>query len=188
MTAAQPLRAARWSRPTGCSSSSASAGQIGDAGDLYAGPAARFADDTTPNSKWWNGTSSNLTIDQISAAGATITLPRPCFGDTVTPPQTLRRESQPEPRDPRQQRGRHQRHDHVTEALTIAAIKSASTSRTPYRGDLRVTLTTPWGALIELHPQGQGGNADDLKVTFDETVAARRWPRCAGAARRAPGG
>ena len=31
----------------------------GDANDLYAGAAARFADDTTPSSKWWDGTPSH---------------------------------------------------------------------------------------------------------------------------------
>ena len=38
---------------------------------------ARFADDTVPDSKWWNGTSSNLTIDQISPAGAVDRVPMP---------------------------------------------------------------------------------------------------------------
>ena len=63
----------RSNRPTDCSSSSASGTRWAIAGDLFAGARARFADDTTPDSKWWNGTSSNLTIDQISAAGASIT-------------------------------------------------------------------------------------------------------------------
>jgi len=36
-----------------------------------------------------------------------------------------------------------------------------------YRGDLNATLTTPWGTVIELHPKGRGGNAHDLKVTYD---------------------
>jgi subtilisin-like proprotein convertase family protein len=39
-----------------------------------------------------------------------------------------------------------------------------------FRGDLQVTLTTPWGAVIELQPKNQGGSADDLKITFDETL------------------
>ena len=39
-----------------------------------------------------------------------------------------------------------------------------------YRGDLNATLTTPWGTVIELHPKGRGGNANDLKVTYDETT------------------
>ena len=32
-----------------------------------------------------------------------------------------------------------------------------------------MTLTTPWGVVVELHPKNEGGNADDLKVTYDET-------------------
>jgi subtilisin-like proprotein convertase family protein len=35
---------------------------------------------------------------------------------------------------------------------------------------LNATLTTPWGTVIELHPKGRGGNANDLKVTYDETI------------------
>ncbi len=60
--------------------------QFGDTNDLFAGAAARFGDDTVPGSKWWNGTSSNLTIDQIAAAGATMTF-RCLLSNTVTPPQ-----------------------------------------------------------------------------------------------------
>ena len=143
-------------------------GLIGDAGDLYAGPAARFADTTVPNSKWWNGTPSNLTIEQISAAGASISF-RALFGDTVTPPQTLRRESQPNLAIPDNNATGIADTISVTEADTIATIKIGVDIDHPYRGDLRVTLATPWGALIELHPRNDGGNADHLKVTFDET-------------------
>jgi subtilisin-like proprotein convertase family protein len=53
--------------------------------------------------------------------------------------------------------------------LTIASIKVGVDISHPYRADLRVTLSTPWGAVLELHPQGSGGDANDLEVTFDET-------------------
>ena len=46
----------------------------GDAQDLFGGPGApRFGADTTPNSSWWNGTASGLTIADISAPGMAMT-------------------------------------------------------------------------------------------------------------------
>ena len=85
--------------------------QIGDAGDLFAGADARFADTTVPDSKWWNGTSSNLTIEQISTAGAVDHVPLPALGDAVTPPHDAHADIDAEPRDSREQPGRHHRHD-----------------------------------------------------------------------------
>jgi subtilisin-like proprotein convertase family protein len=58
----------------------------------------------------------------------------------------------------------------MAEAGTISSVKVAVDITHSFRGDLRVTLTTPWGALIELQPKNQGGGADDLKMTFDETL------------------
>jgi len=45
----------------------------GDNRDLFhAGANTRFADATTPNSKWWDGTPSSLEIFDISAAGPVV--------------------------------------------------------------------------------------------------------------------
>jgi M6 family metalloprotease-like protein len=143
--------------------------QIGDANDLFAGPGARFADDTTPDSKWWNGTSSNLTIDQISAAGASMTL-RCLLADAVTPPQTLKPISTPNSAIPDNYPAGISDTITIADAVTISSIKVGVDITHTYRGDLRVTLTTPWGTVIELHPKGRGGNADDLKVIYDETT------------------
>jgi hypothetical protein len=50
----------------------------GDGADLFASPqASRFAADTTPNSHWWSGAASGLTIEQISAPGAVMTFRTP---------------------------------------------------------------------------------------------------------------
>ena len=144
-------------------------GHNGDAGDLYAGPGARFADTTTPNSKWWNGTASNLTIDQISAAGASVTF-RCLLSDTATPPQTLNKVSTPNAAIPENNQTGVSDTINITEALTISGLKVGVDITHTYRSDLRVTLTTPWGTVIELHPKGRGGNAHDLKVTYDETT------------------
>lgn len=49
-------------------------GEYGDNGDLFPHPGNnRFADVTFPNSKWWDGTSSNLDIYRIGATGQQIT-------------------------------------------------------------------------------------------------------------------
>jgi hypothetical protein len=46
----------------------------GDDKDLFCqGGNDRFADSTTPSSKWWDGTSSGLDIYNIGPAGETIT-------------------------------------------------------------------------------------------------------------------
>ena len=58
----------------------------------------------------------------------------------------------------------------IAEALTISSVKVGVDITHTYRGDLRVTLTTPWGTVIELQPKGGGGNAHDLKITYDETT------------------
>ncbi|HKO35584.1 MAG TPA: M6 family metalloprotease domain-containing protein [Pyrinomonadaceae bacterium] len=144
-------------------------GHNGDSGDLYAGSGARFADNTTPHSKWWTGTSSNLTIDQVSAAGASITF-RCLLADTVTPPQTLNPISTPNRTIPDNNQAGISDTITIVEAVTISSIKVGVDITHTYRGDLRVTLTTPWGTVVELHPKGRGGNADDLKVTFDEAA------------------
>jgi M6 family metalloprotease-like protein len=142
--------------------------QYGDTGDLYSGSTARFADNTVPNSKWWNGTSSNLTIHQISTAGPSITF-RSLLADAVTPSQSLRRVSTPNRAIPENnQLGINDTID-IPEVVTISSIKVGIDVTHTYRGDLNATLTTPWGTVIELHPKGRGGNANDLKQTYDET-------------------
>lgn len=46
----------------------------GDSGDLFGSPdAVRFADDTSPDSRWWDGSASSREISQISAPGPTMT-------------------------------------------------------------------------------------------------------------------
>lgn len=142
---------------------------IGDAGDLYAGAGARFADDTVPGSKWWNGSASNLVIDQISAAGASISF-RSLLGAIATPPQTLDKASAPDRAVPDNNSTGIVDTIEVAEALVFSAIRVGVDISHPYRGDLRVTLTTPWGTVVELQPKGRGGSADDLKTSFDETT------------------
>ena len=142
--------------------------QMGDAGDLYEGPAARFADDTTPSSRWWNGTASNLSIDQITVSGPSMRF-RSRFG-AGAPPDALRHVVQPDLAIPDNNAAGVRSTIQVPEDVSIASIKIGLTIAHTFIGDLRVTLATPWGATIELHPKGQGGNTQNLDVTYDEAM------------------
>jgi M6 family metalloprotease-like protein len=145
--------------------------QLGDAGDLYEGAPARFADDTVPPSRWWNGTSSNLAIDQVSPSGASMSF-RCHIGSTVTPPPppSVRHVSAPNRAIPDNNSTGISDTINVSESVTIASVKVGLDITHTYQGDLRATLTTPWGVVVELHPRGQGGNTHDLKLTYDETM------------------
>lgn len=143
--------------------------QIGDGNDLFAGAGSHFADGTVPDSKWWNGTSSGMILDQISAAGASMTF-RCLLSDTVAPPQALNKVSIPNRAIPDNNVAGIADTITITNALTISTIKVGVDITHTYRSDLRVTLTTPWNTEIELHPKGRGGDTDDLKITFDETT------------------
>ena len=93
------------------------------------------------------------------------------LGDAVAPSETLRRDSQPSSAIPDSDTAGVSDTIAVAEAQTIAGIAVGVDITHPYRGDLRVTLTTPWGVTVELHPKkNEGGSDDDLKVTYDETA------------------
>jgi M6 family metalloprotease-like protein len=142
--------------------------EMGDINDLYAGAGARFADETMPGSKWWDGTASHLSIESISPAGATMTF-RCTFSNVINPPSdgTIRRESAPGLPIPDNQAAGIVDSIQISEAATIADLKVAVDISHTYRGDLQVTLTAPWGAMIVLHPKNQGGGENDLKVTYN---------------------
>jgi subtilisin-like proprotein convertase family protein len=57
----------------------------------------------------------------------------------------------------------------VTDSATVASIKVSVDITHTFIGDLRVTLRSPAGTTVELHNRN-GGNADDLKKTFDLTT------------------
>lgn len=146
----------------------------GDVNDLYSGAVARFADDTTPNSKWWDGTASHLTLEQISPVGAQMSF-RSRFSNIATPPPAggnLVGESTPGRAIPDNQAVGISDIIAIAQALTIADLKVALDINHSYRGDLQVTLFAPWGAAIVLHPKNQGGNADHLKATYDASSVA----------------
>ena len=140
----------------------------GDISDLYADAGARFADDTVPGSKWWDGTASHLGIDSISATGAAMSF-RCTFSNVVIPPDdgTIRRESVPGRAIPDNTATGIADTIQISEALTIADLKVVVDISHTYRGDLQVTLAAPWGASIMLHPKNEGGGENDLKVTYN---------------------
>nr|VFK56647.1 MAG: M6 family metalloprotease domain-containing protein [Candidatus Kentron sp. TC] len=142
-------------------------GHGGDSTDLYGEANKRFADATTPNSKWWNGTASNLEIFDITAPGAAVSFKTKLSeGDS----QTVRGESTPGLDIPDNQAGG------ITDTISIARnalIASAQVTLDishTYVGDLRVTLQPPKGEAIVLHER-QGGPADNIKRTISESEA-----------------
>jgi len=152
--------------------------EIGDADDFYAGPAARFADDTTPASRWWDGTSSFLTLDQISASGAAMSF-RCTLANVVAPPAggANKRESTPNRAIPDNDTNGISDTLQVTDAVSLADLKVGVAITHTWRGDLEVRVIAPWGEGLVLHPKGRGGDADDLRETFDaaSTPALATW-------------
>ncbi len=143
-------------------------GHDGDAGDLFGPVTTRFADTTTPDSKWWDGTASNLEVDQISVAGTTAVFRTRLFpGGGGT--QAINGASTPGVAIPDNASGG------ITDTIAIVQDGSIGTVAVTldiahtYVGDLRVTLLTPWGDAIRLHDR-QGSDADDIKRTLDETA------------------
>ena len=56
-----------------------------DAGDMYI-PGRTFTNSTSPNSKWWDGTSSNLSITNIQISGNQVSFTASVSGGGCTPP------------------------------------------------------------------------------------------------------
>ncbi len=140
----------------------------GDAADLYGQANTRFANSTSPNSKWWGGTASNLDIFQVGGTGTTVVFRTKLFEDG-SGGQTVQGVSTPALRIP------DNRAEGVIDTITIAQdalIASATVTLDithTYVGDLRVTLLTPWGDALRLHDR-QGGSADNIQRTFDEST------------------
>ena len=139
----------------------------GDSTDLFGKSSKRFADSTKPNSKWWDGTHSNLDIRNITDPGETMSF-RTSNGEGS---QIVQGESTPDLNIP------DNRADGITDTIvleqdaTIAGVKVMLDISHTYRGDLRVSLLTPWGDAIVLHQRHQGGSADNIQRTIDESDA-----------------
>jgi M6 family metalloprotease-like protein len=137
--------------------------QIGDAQDLFRrSNKDQFSSTTVPNSKWWDGTVSNLELYEISEAGNSMEFRAKQFGDG-----TVRKVSSPAAAIPDDSATGVKDAITVTEAGAIASLKVSVDISHTYRGDLQVTLLAPGGDAIVLHRRNQGGAADDLKATYD---------------------
>ena len=145
-----------------------SAYHYGDATDLYGEIVQRFADDTTPNSRWWDGSASNLEILDISAPDTAVSFTaRLSEGDGE---HRIQGESSPHITIPdRRAAGITDTIDLDQEGIILGVKVTLDITHT-YRGDLRVTLFTPWAESIVLHQRHQGGSADDIQTTLDESV------------------
>ncbi len=142
--------------------------QFGDSTDLYGQANRRFADTTTPDSKWWDGTASHLDISEISAPGDTVRF-RTKLSEDGANSHTLRRDSTPGRSIPDNQVDGVTDTISIDQAGTIASAKVSLDITHPYRGDLQVTLQTPWGAAVLLQQRNQGGSADNLQRTISES-------------------
>ncbi len=142
---------------------------LGDAADLFGRTVKRFADGTTPASRWWDGTSSNLEIYEISAPGPSMTFRIRLSEESGGIAEPLRRESAPRAAIPDNTAAGISDTIAFDQEATIAGVKVSLDITHTYIGDLQVTLLTPWGASILLHPRHQGGSADNIRRTYADS-------------------
>ena len=141
----------------------------GDSTDLFGQANKRFADSTVPSSKWWDGTASNLEIFEVAAPGAMVSFKAKLFQDDDGGSPTVQGESTPNTNIP------DYRADGIIDTIaldqdaTIVGVQVTLDISHTYRGDLLVTLLTPWGDAIVLHQRHQGSGADDIRLTIDES-------------------
>ncbi len=141
---------------------------FGDSTDLYGAANSRFADSTTPSSKWWDGSASNLDIFEISESGPTMRFRTKLLddGDGHSP---IVGQSSPGLDIPDNIGVGISDTITIDQDVVIAGVKVMLDITHTYRGDLRVTLITPWGEEIRLHDRNQGGSADHIQGTLDES-------------------
>ncbi|HEU0201154.1 MAG TPA: M6 family metalloprotease domain-containing protein, partial [Burkholderiaceae bacterium] len=145
-------------------------GHNGDTSDLFGDGVVRFADATAPNSKWWDGSASNLDVFEIAAPGPTVLFRARLFDDGGGAAQTITGMSSPNLAIPDSNAAGIADTITIAEDGLIAGVKVAVDITHTYRGDLRVTLQTPWGGEIRLHERHQGGSADHIQQTYDESA------------------
>ena len=141
---------------------------LGDATDLYGRTNKRFADGTAPASKWWDGTASNLDVFEISGPGASITFRSKLSADDAVT-ESVRRESSPGVAIPDNVAAGVSDTVSFDQEATITSARVTLDITHTYIGDLQVTLLTPWGASLVLHPRNQGGSADNIRRTIQES-------------------
>jgi len=138
---------------------------FGDSTDLFGQHRKRFADDTTPDSKWWDGSASNLEIFDISDPGQLVSFSTRLFAKEK---HLIRGESSPALDIPDNRAAGISDTILITQSASISAIRCTVDITHTYRGDLRISLLPPGAEAIVLHESGQGGAADNLQRTFSE--------------------
>jgi len=137
----------------------------GDGTDLFnAQNKDSFSDSTLPNSNWWGGSESGMTISEISNVGSEMTFKTGSTnGDIIKFSETSKPKISIPDHDPLGIT------DTITfsDQATISSIKVSVDITHTYRGDLRVTLIAPSGMSIILHNR-KGSGKDNLKCVFDE--------------------
>lgn len=139
----------------------------GDTGDLFhQGGVDRFANDTVPSSKWWNGVASDLTIYDISNAADVINFSTR-LRDDIEAPKVYSGSSTPGVDIPDRNPVGASDTIHIDGAAALSTVTVTVDITHTYRGDLRVTLHSPATTSVILHRRNQGGRADDLKRSYD---------------------
>ena len=144
-----------------------SSGHPGDETDLYGQGTNRFGDTTTPSSRWWDGTASNLEIFDIEADGDEAHFRARLF-QSGAGAQSILAESSPRLAIPDNRAAGISDTIKIAQDATIVGVQVALDISHTYRGDLSVELQTPWNAIIALHRRHQGGDRDDIRRTVDE--------------------
>ncbi len=140
----------------------------GDPTDLFQpGAGKSFSETTEPSSRWWDGSSSLLSVFEISAAGDAVRFRTQLSGEGGE--QTvLSRSSAPAAAIPDNDSTGVMDVISFAEPGLVEAIKVTLDISHSFRGDLLATLYAPDGPSVVLHNR-QGGSGDDLKTSFDLT-------------------
>jgi M6 family metalloprotease-like protein len=137
----------------------------GDSTDLFnAQNNDTFTDSTNPNSKWWDGKESGMSVLEISETGTEMTFKAEPTNGGVT---VFSKTSTPQIAIPDNDPAGIADTITFTESATISVIKVSVDITHTYRGDLRVILTSPSGTSVILHNR-KGSREDDIKQVFDE--------------------
>ncbi len=138
----------------------------GDTGDLFAGAMARFGDDTTPASRWWDGTPSQLVVDSIAPAGPQMQF-RCRLGGSTPPPVAQRFEASPNRNIPDNQASGITETLNLPAGLVVDSLEAEVDIIHSWPGDLVATLVPPVGAAVVLHNRQQGNAPQGMKLVLD---------------------
>ena len=153
----------------------------GDTGDLFAGAVARFGDDTTPASRWWDGTPSQLVVDSISPAGLQMQF-RCRLGGSTPPAVAQRFEATPDRSIPDNQAAGITETLKLPAGLVVDSLKVEVDITHSWPGDLVATLVPPVGAAIVAAQPSAG-----QRTAGAQAGAGRGCAACSGHIAR-PGG